>query len=91
MGWTLLLGAMGLGFLFASPFLPIYTAGRARVVRGLRWAWMVAILVLAFWPDILKESWLLASCALPIAWVEWTLFSARRKLPVAEWPKQLYL
>jgi hypothetical protein len=91
LGLTLLVGATGLGFLFASPFLPIYTRARGRVVRVARWAWVAAILVLAVWPDIRNLSWLLATCAWPLAWVEWKFFSLRRKLPVTEWPKQLYL
>lgn len=49
--------------------------------------WLAAILALT-----MRGSWLmLISCAWPLLWVEWTLFSLRRKLPVAEWPKQLYL
>jgi hypothetical protein len=87
----LLVGAGGLGLLVSSPLLPIYTPSRARIFRGVRWAWLIAILLLAAWPDILKESWLLAACLWPIAWVEGTLLSLRRKLPVAAWPRQLYL
>ena len=36
-------------------------------------------------------SWLLISCLWLVARIEWTRVSIRRKLPVAEWPKQLYL
>jgi len=87
----LLLGLAGVLFLFAAPFLPIYTKTRSRVVRYLRWAWLASILALAFWPDILKNSWLLGGCAWPLVWIEWTRYSIRRKLPVDRWPKQLYL
>ena len=86
-----LLGLAGVLFVFAAPFLPIYTKTRSRVVRYLRLAWLSSVLVLAFWPDILKYSWLLASCAWPLVWIEWMRFSIRRKLPVDRWPKQLYL
>jgi hypothetical protein len=46
---------------------------------------------LAFGPAYLEWSWLAASCMWPLAWNEWMQISLRRKLPVAEWPKQLYL
>ncbi|HLH01073.1 MAG TPA: hypothetical protein VKX49_32515 [Bryobacteraceae bacterium] len=91
LGGVLLLAALGFALLFASPFLPIYTPGRARTFRVVRWAWLAAILLLAFSPDIWKQSWLFAGCAWPIVWVEWRLSSLRRKLPRGEWPKMLYL
>jgi hypothetical protein len=87
----LLVGMGGLGLLFAARFLPIYTLARGRVFRVLRLALLVAILFLASWPHVLAQSWLLTSCLWPVVWVEWTFISLRRKLPVAEWPKQLYL
>ena len=87
----LLLGMAGIGMLFAAARLPIYTPARSRVFRWVRWAWLAAILVLAALPDIRAWSWLLPACAWPLIWVEWTRFSLRRKLPVTEWPKQLYL
>jgi len=88
---TLLVAAAGFLMIAAAPFLPIYTAGRARIFRTVRWAWLASVILLAMWPNILKESWLLVSCAWPIIWVEWTLSAIRRKLPVERWPKQLYL
>ena len=88
---TLMVGAAGMFLLLVRPLLPINTPARARVFRGVRWAWLVAILLLAFSPDLLKQSWLLAAVAWPIVWVEWTLFSVRRKLAVAQWPRPLYL
>jgi hypothetical protein len=47
---------------------------------------LMAVLVLAF-----QWSWLLIACLWPVAQVEWTRISIRRKLPVAKWPRQLYL
>ena len=82
---TLLVGLLGIAFVFAAPSLPIYTPARGRVVRGLRWTWLATMLVLVSWPYV----WV--TLAWPLVWVEWRLFSLRRKLPVAEWPKQLYL
>jgi hypothetical protein len=87
----LVLGAAGISVLFAWPLLPINTPARARVFRGVRWAWLAAVLLLAVGPNLLKELWLLAAVAWPIVWVEWTLFSVRRKLAVALWPRPLYL
>jgi hypothetical protein len=91
LGWTLMLGSAGFGLLVASPFLPIYTRERSRVFRTFRWAWMAAVLLLAFWPDPVKQSWLLVACAWPMFVTERTLVSVRRKLPVGQWPRQLFL
>jgi hypothetical protein len=88
---VLAVGAAGMTLLLARPLLPINTPARARVFRGARWAWLAAILLLAVWPDFFKLSWLLLATAWPIVWVEWTLFSVRRKLAVAQWPRPLYL
>ena len=88
---VLLVGGIGMGLLFAAPFLPVYTPSRARVFRRVKWVVLIGTLGLAFGPDALKWPWLLSSCLWPLAWIEWTRVSIRRKLPVAEWPKQLYL
>lgn len=87
----LLAGAVATGILLGAPFLPIYTLSRGRVFRVVKWVVLIGALVLAFGPDALKMSWLLFSCLWPMAWIEWTRISIRRKLRVAEWPKQLYL
>jgi hypothetical protein len=77
--------------LLAAMVLPVYTPWRGRVFRCLKWVAIVGALVLAFGPDALKWSWLLASCLAPLAWTEWTRASIRRKLPAEKWPRQLYL
>jgi hypothetical protein len=88
----LLAGAIGLGFFLTAPFLPLYTPSRARMFRRVKWTALTAALFLVFGPTgILQWSWLLASCSWPLIWIEWTRVSIRRKLPVAEWPRQLYL
>jgi hypothetical protein len=87
----LTLGAAGMILLFARPLLPINTPARARVYRAVRWAWLAAILMLASWPDFRSQMWMLVAIAWPIVWVEWTLFSVRRKLAVEDWPRPLYL
>jgi hypothetical protein len=90
-GRALVAGGIVMGLLFAAPFLPIYTPSRGRVFRSLKWVVMIGALLLAFGPNALKSSWLLISCVWPLAWIEWMRVSIRRKLPVAKWPKQLYL
>jgi hypothetical protein len=87
----LLPAGIALGLFFAAPFLPIYTPWRARVYRLAKWLALTGVLCLTFGPDALKYSWLLASCLWFPAWTEWTRFSIRRKLPVVQWPKHLYL
>jgi hypothetical protein len=91
LAWALILVGMGIGLLFAAPFLPVYTPRRARVFRAVKWVVLPGTLWLAFGPDSLKWSWLLISCLWPMAWIERTRASIRRKLPVAEWPRHLYL
>jgi hypothetical protein len=88
---VLLVGAVAISLFFAAPFLPIYTPLRARIYRLAKWAALIGIFGLIFGPDTLKYSWLLASCLWIPVWTEWTRISIRRKLPVVEWPKQLYL
>lgn len=83
---TLLAGGIVMSLLLVPPFLPLYTPVRARIFRFVKWAALIGILGLAF-----QWSWLLIACLWPLAWVEWRRISIRRKLPVAEWPKQLYL
>ena len=77
---------------FEAPFLlPVYTPVRGRIYRAVKWMVLIAILALAFGPDLRKSSWLLISCIWPMFWIEWTRSSIRRKLPVSQWPRQLYL
>jgi hypothetical protein len=79
------------GLMFAAPFLPIYTPSRGRVFRCVKWAVLIGAFVLILGHDALKMSWLLISCICPVFWVEWVRTSIRRKLPIAQWPKHLYL
>jgi len=88
---TLLVGGMTMLVVLGVPFLPVYTPARARVFRRVKWLMFLATFALVFGKDLLGWSWLLAACVWPIFWVEWTRISIRRKLPAAQWPKQLYL
>jgi hypothetical protein len=85
------LASVALFMFLAAPFLPVYTPWRGRVYRAAKWAALIAVFVLAFGADSLKYSWLIASCLWIPIWTEATRMSIRRKLPVAQWPKQLYL
>ena len=87
----LLIGAIGMSPTFVAPLLPVYTLSRSRVFRVVRWLAMAAAIALLFGPSVLKWSALLFSCLWPVAWSEWTRASIRRKLPIAVWPKHLYL
>ena len=88
---VLLVGGIGMSFFFAVPFLPVYSPSRGRIFRRVKWVVIVGMLLLVFGQDALRWSWLLISCLWPMAWMEWTRVSIRRKLPVAQWPKSLYL
>lgn len=86
----LMLGALT-AVLFIGPILPIYTPSRGRAFRLVKWSLMSLAVVLFFGQDLLHWSWLLASCVFPVFWTERKRVLIRRKLPVSQWPKQLYL
>ena len=75
----------------AALVLPIYTPARARVFRRVKWIVIAGALALVYGQEAYNWSWLVISCLGPIAWTEWTRASIRRKLPIAAWPKHLYL
>jgi hypothetical protein len=87
---VLLRAGIAFGVLFTPPFLPVYTPARSRMVRYLKWVVLAGLPFVAFGADALKYSWLIASLW-PVAWVEWTRIAIRRKLPIGQWPKHLYL
>jgi hypothetical protein len=82
----LLEGAIAVAVWCASPFLPIYTRWRGRLLRLVKWAVLFAMIGMVY-----QWSWLFVSCLWPLAWIEWTRVSIRRKMPLSQWPKQLYL
>ncbi len=84
-------GGIAIGFLFVAPFFPVYTPARGRAFRVLKWIVVLATIALVFRAGDRNWIWLLPSCLWPMIWTEWTRMSIRRKLPVARWPKQLYL
>lgn len=90
LGLVLTVGGAGMCLLFGAPMLSINTPARARVFRGLRWAWYGAIFAIACWPTMLRQTWFIVAVAWPIVWIEMTMASIRRKLPAREWPRQLF-
>jgi hypothetical protein len=90
LGLALTVGGLGMCLLFGAPMLSLNTPARARIFRGVRWAWYVAILVVACWPTMLRQTWFIVAVAWPIVWIEMTMASIRRKLPACDWPRQLY-
>jgi hypothetical protein len=90
LAWPLLAGGIVISVLFAAPFLPIYTPSRGRVFRVVKWVVLLSVFGLAFVQDPQKWLWLGYSFLWP-AWIEWKRISIRRKLPVAKWPRHLYL
>jgi hypothetical protein len=87
----LLVPGLAFGVFFAAPMFRVYTPVRGRIYRIVKWVVMAAMFALVFGAETLKWSWLLISCLWPVFWVELTRASIRRKLPVANWPRQLYL
>lgn len=93
----LLVGAAGLCFVFGVPYLvSINTKLRGLIYRTIRLTWLVAFIWFAYGIDGRNESWaLFFSMGVPVlwilAWLESSRASARRKLPIAEWPRSLYL
>ncbi len=83
---------MLVSLVFVTPFLPVYTPSRSRIFRAVKWVAIFGMLWVAagfpplasFTSGILSSFWL-------IAWIEWQRASIRRKLPVKQWPKALYL
>jgi hypothetical protein len=84
--------SLGVSPILLSPILPIYTAARSRVFRWVKVLALVSAMALLTWPIPLKLSWLIMTSGLWFFfWTEWTRASIRRKLPVKDWPRQLYI
>jgi hypothetical protein len=81
---------IGNGVFTASTFLRIRTPKGARVFRSMKWSVVLLVTRIMFGPD--PSKWLSGAivCFGALAWTEWTYFSIRRKLPVAQWPRALF-
>lgn len=87
---VLVVGAL-MAILFTAPFLPIYTLNRGRIFRTIKWTIMIGSIFLLFGKDSLNWSWLTSCCFYPAFYTELKRMTIRRKLPIGQWPKQLYL
>jgi hypothetical protein len=87
----LMIAGMGMSPLFAAVVFPIRTAARGLVFRRVKWIVMAGAVLLMFGENAGQWSWLLISCGWPVIHTEWKRAAIRRKLPVAAWPRQLYL
>jgi len=85
-----LIGGIAMSPLAAVLLLQINTPLRGRVFRCAKWIVMIGAMVLLLGPNAVMRPWLLISWVLPLAWIEWTRASIRRKLPVKAWPRHLY-
>ena len=87
---VLVLGAL-MAIFFIAPFMPLYSVSRGRIYRVIKWAVMIGGVFALFGKDGWNWAWLNACCFYPVLYVEWKRMMIRRKLPISEWPKQLYL
>ena len=87
---VMVLGAL-VAILFTAPFLPIYTPIRGRIFRGIKWFIMIGGVIVLFGKDSWNWSWLTWCCFFPVFLTEWKRMMIRRKLPIGQWPRQLYL
>lgn len=95
--FALLLIGIGASFIFGVPMcMPINTKMRGRIYRSIRWTWFVVAICFAYVPS-LRENFSAEFAATgvflvwSVVWVEWSRASMRRKLPIADWPRGLYL
>jgi len=87
---VLILG-LGISPILAAPVLPISTAARSRVFRWVKIIALTGNMAFFLGPMPLKLWLLLTSSLWFFFWTEWTRASIRRKLPVKDWPRHLYI
>ena len=86
----LVLGAL-MAIFFVPPFLPIYTVSRGRVYRAIKLVVLIGGVLVLFGMDSRNGLWLASCCFFPVFLTEWKRMMIRRKLPIGQWPRQLYL
>lgn len=87
----LAVGSGTMAVVLLGPFLPIYTNPRAQIYRVVKWTAFLGLYVLLAVQFGWRQSWIFYCAIWPAVWIEWTRAAIRRKLPTAQWPKQLYL
>ena len=83
--------AVLMALFFTLPFFPIYTIARGRVYRAVKWVLFITVVLVFFGKDGRIGLFLGSCCFYPVIYMEWKRMMIRRKLPVGQWPKQLYL
>ena len=91
LAWGVLVLAALMAMFFTVPFFPIYTITRGRIYRAVKWALLIVLAFVFFGRDGWNWTWLFSCCFLPVAVIEWKRMMIRRKLPIGQWPRQLYL
>jgi len=86
----LVFGAL-MAIFFMPPFLPIYTISRGRIYRVIKSIVLIGGVLVLFGWDSRIGLWLASCSFFPIFFNEWKRMMIRRKLPIAQWPRQLYL
>jgi hypothetical protein len=86
----MVLGAL-MAMFFMVPHLPIYTPARGRIFRAIKWFIMIGSIIVLWGPESRNWTWLTSCCFYPVFYTEWKRIMIRRKLPIAQWPRQLYL
>ncbi|HZB87377.1 MAG TPA: hypothetical protein VE291_01855 [Terracidiphilus sp.] len=88
---VLLIPGIALAMCGIPMFFKIFTPRRSRVYRAAKWLYLVGVAVIAW--SAFKHSVLFIVCVSiwPSLSIGWTRMSIRRKMPVSEWPKHLYL
>lgn len=87
---VLVFGAL-MAIFFVPPFLPIYTTARGRIYRAIKWTVLLGGVLVLFGVDSRNGLWLASCCFFPMLFTEWKRMMIRRKLPISQWPRQLYL
>ena len=86
----LVFGAL-MAIFFMPPFLPIYTVSRGRIYRAIKSIVLIGGVLVLFGWDSRIGLWLASCCFFPMFFNEWKRMMIRRKLPIGQWPKQLFL
>jgi hypothetical protein len=88
---TILLVELGLSPMAGALLFRIKTPFWGRVFRAWKWGALLTAVLLLLGPNAGRSLWLMMVCLWPMAVSEVRRAGIRRKLPVREWPRSLYL
>lgn len=83
--------SIGTSLLLMASLLPIYTPSRSLIFRYAKRLAILGMFAFLFGRQTPEWSWLWIPALWPMVWSEWTRHAIRRKLPVSQWPKHMYL